>query len=198
MRALVVIAVAYLAGSIPFSNIAAHWRRGVDLRDVGSGTVGGSALFKLTDFGTLSLFGIFEVAKGAVGPLLAGPSAHPVVAADAGGAAVIGHNWSPWLRGAGGRGFAVALGALLVTAWTAAVLLLVGLIVGVIVKQTGLCVFVAELGIVPVATLTTGVAGALAGIAIVVPMLVKRVMGNRPPEVAGVQVYLERLVFDRE
>ena len=46
-----IVALAGLAGSIPFSNLAARVRAGVDLRDVGTGTVSGTALFDVAGFG---------------------------------------------------------------------------------------------------------------------------------------------------
>ena len=63
----------------------------VDLRDVGTGTVSGTALYHVAGFGPLALAGVCDVAKGAVGPLLAG-SDRPELAAVAGGVAVAGHN----------------------------------------------------------------------------------------------------------
>src|SRR5207244_1892983 len=96
----VVLAAGYAAGAIPFSNIAARRARGVDLRAVGTGTVSGTALYRVAGFGPLALAGIFDVAKGAVGPVLAGRD-RPVLAAAGGGLAVAGHNWSPFLAGAG-------------------------------------------------------------------------------------------------
>src|SRR5438270_13312355 len=69
---VVVFGAAYLAGAIPFSNLMARRRRGVDLRTVGSGTVSGTSLYEVAGFGALALAGICDIAKGAVGPLLAG------------------------------------------------------------------------------------------------------------------------------
>ena len=68
----VVVASSYLAGAVPFSNLTARRTRGVDLRDVGNGTVSGTALYQVAGFGPLALGGVLDVAKGAVGPLLAG------------------------------------------------------------------------------------------------------------------------------
>lgn len=197
MDVVVIVVITFLAGSIPFSNIAAQLRKGVDLRDVGSGTIGGSALYKVAGFTTMAGAGIFDVAKGAMGPLLAGGD-RPLLVACAGGAAVIGHNWSPLLRGAGGRGFAPALGVLLVAAWPCAVGLLLGLVVGLLLKQTGLVVFLAELAIAPLAAVTYGGAGALVGSAVAVPMLVKRIMGDRPPASRSVHAYVVRVLFDHD
>jgi glycerol-3-phosphate acyltransferase PlsY len=196
MSAAVVLVVAFVAGSIPFSNLAARLTRGVDLRSVGTGTVSGTSLFRVSGFPALAVAGILDVGKGALGPALAGD--RTTLAAFAGGLAVVGHNWSPFLRGAGGRGVAPALGALLVQAWPGAVLLLGGLVVGKLFRETGLGGFVAEVLLTPVLALLEGPAGAVAGAAIAVPMLVKRIAGNGRPTQSDARTYLTRLLYDRE
>src|SRR5689334_1404264 len=173
MRATTVAGVAFLAGSIPFSNLAARRRAGVDLRDVGTGTVSGTSLYDVAGFGPLAAAGVCEVAKGAVGPLLAGRD-RPVLAAVAGGLAVAGHNWSPFLRGAGGRGLSPTIGALLPRAWPGAVVVLGGMTLGRFARQTGLGSFVAQCALVPFLARTRGRNAALAGACVVVPMFVKR------------------------
>ena len=196
MSAAVVLVVAFVAGSIPFSNLAARLTRGVDLRTVGTGTVSGTSLFRVSGFPALAVAGVLDVGKGALGPALAGDRA--TLAAFAGGLAVVGHNWSPFLRGAGGRGVAPALGALLVQAWPGAVLLLGGLVIGKLFRETGLGGFVAEVLLTPVLALLEGPIGAAAGAAIAVPMLVKRIAGNGRPTHSDARTYVTRLLFDRE
>jgi glycerol-3-phosphate acyltransferase PlsY len=191
-----VLGAAYLAGAIPFSNIAARRTRGVDLREVGTGTVSGTSLYKVAGFVPLAVAGVFEVAKGAVGPVVAGD--RPLLAAIAGGVAVIGHDWSPFLRGAGGRGVAPTLGALLVNAWPGAVLVLVCMLLGWAAKQTGLGTFVGMVALVPVLGVLSGGSGAIAGVAVVVPMFVKRIVGNSRPIESRGPTYMTRLVFDRD
>src|SRR5713226_6576931 len=138
MQAAGILVVAFAAGAIPFSYVAARRARGVDLRRVGTGTVSGTSLYRVAGFGPLAVAGVLDVAKGAAGPALATAAGHPALAALAGGAAVAGHNWSPFLRGAGGRGLSPALGALLVVAWPGTVLLLAGMALGRIVRETGI------------------------------------------------------------
>ena len=196
MSAAGILLLSFLAGSVPFSNIAARRSRGVDLRDVGGGTVSGSSLYRVAGFGPLAVAGCFEVAKGAVGPLLAGDRA--VVAAFAGGLAVAGHNWSPFLRGAGGRGVAPALGALFVNAWPGALILIAGLLGGKLFDQTAVGALVAELALAPVLGLLLGAEAALAGAAIALPMIVKRVVGNTRPSVDRRRVYVHRLLYDHD
>jgi acyl phosphate:glycerol-3-phosphate acyltransferase len=192
-----VVALAGLAGSIPFSNLAARARAGVDLRDVGTGTVSGTALFDVAGFGPLAAAGVCDLAKGAIGPVLAGRD-RPALAAVATGASVVGHNWSPWLRGAGGRGISPALGALVVRNWPGTVTLAIGLAAGRLAKATGLGSFVADVALVPVLHRTKGRAGAMIGAAVVGPLLAKRLMGNRRPDRPGLGVYVHRLVFDSD
>jgi glycerol-3-phosphate acyltransferase PlsY len=192
-----IVLVAFVAGAVPWSNLAARWTHGTDLRAVGSGTVSGTALFRVAGFGPLALAGVLDVAKGALGPLLAGD--RPVLAAVAGGAAVVGHDWSPFLRGAGGRGIAPALGALLVTAWPGTVLLVGALVVGRALRRTGLACFVAEVALAPVLAVTSGRHGALAGGLVAAPMLLKRALGNPGPDrCPGRRAVLHRLLFDHE
>ena len=149
------IAIGFAAGSVPFSNVVARWRAGVDLRAVGNGTVSGSGLYEVAGFGPLAAVGLFELAKGALGPALAGRQ-HPAIAALAGAAAVAGHNWSPFLGGAGGRGISPAIGALLVTAPAGSGVLLAGLAVGKLAGETALGSFIADLVLVPVAARVHG------------------------------------------
>lgn len=191
------IAASFLAGAIPFSNLMARRARRVDLREVGSGTVSGTALYKVAGFGPLATAGVADVAKGSVGPLLAGPD-RPALAAVAGGAAVAGHNWSPFLGGAGGRGISPAVGALLVGNWPGSAVLLAGLAGGKLAGQTGVGSFVADVALVPVLDRTRGRSGVMAGLAVLVPMIIKRVMGNARPPRPGLRAYLRRLLVDND
>lgn len=191
------LAVAFLAGSIPFSNIAARRLRRVDLRDVGSGTVSGTSLFAVAGFLPLAAAGIVEVAKGSVGPVLAGRD-RPALAAVAGGCAVAGHNWSPWLGGAGGRGLSPAVGALLPRHPVGSALILGGMAGGRLAGETAVGCAVADLALVPVLSATGGRAGRQAAWGVLVPMVAKRLLGNRLPERRHWSVWACRLLYDRD
>jgi acyl phosphate:glycerol-3-phosphate acyltransferase len=198
VQAAAILVVAFVAGAIPFSYLAARRTHGVDLRQGGTGTVSGSALYRVAGFGPLAAAGVLDVAKGAAGPGLAALAGRPALAAIAGGVAVVGHNWSPFLRGAGGRGISPALGALLVVAWPGAVLLLAGMILGKFIHETALGALIAQIALTPVLAVTHGAVGALAGVVIAVPMIVKRVVGNSRPAPPRGQTYLTRLLYDRD
>jgi acyl phosphate:glycerol-3-phosphate acyltransferase len=191
-----IVLCAFVAGSIPFSNLVARFTKGVDLRDTAYGTVSGTSVYRVAGFWALVVSGILDVAKGALAPALAGDDM--VLAAIAGGIAVVGHNWSPFLRGKGGRGIAPALGALAVIAWPGVIVVLGCLVLGKAIGETGLGGFAGEIALAPVLALTNGACGALAGGAVAVPMLAKRMLGNGRPQNPGLEPYLRRLLFDRD
>lgn len=188
--------VAFFAGAIPFSNLIAQRVKGIDLRDTPYGTVSGTSIYRVAGFWPLAISGILDMAKGALGPLLAGD--RWLLAVIAGGLAVVGHNWSPFLRGLGGRGVAPALGALAVTAWPGVPLLLGSLVLGKAIRETGLGGFFGEVALVPVLAITNGTHGAVAGAVVAVPMLVKRMFANSRPAEPGAAPYVRRLLFDRD
>jgi acyl phosphate:glycerol-3-phosphate acyltransferase len=198
VQAAAILVLSFAAGAIPFSYVAGRRAGGVDLRRVGTGTVSGGALYRVAGFGPMAAAGVLDVAKGAAGPALATAAGQPALAAVAGGVAVAGHNWSPFLRGAGGRGISPALGALLVVAWPGTVLLLAGMIVGKAFGETAVGALVAEVALTPVLAVTHGAVGALAGVAIAIPMLVKRVVGNAPARPPRGRTYRNRILYDRD
>jgi glycerol-3-phosphate acyltransferase PlsY len=190
-----VLVTSYVAGAIPFAQILARLKSTTDLRDHGIGTVSASALKDVAGIGPVITAGVLDVAKGTIGPLLAGPRQRPSLAAIAGAAAVTGHNWSPFLGGAGGRGISPAMGALLVTAPQGAAVLLTGLAAGRILGETALGALAADAALIPILS-TRGRAGAVAAAAVLIPMLVKRLVGNR--RAATPSTYLYRLLLDRD
>ena len=194
------IAIGFAAGAVPFSGLAARLVAGVDLRRRGSGTVSGTGLYEVAGFGPLALAGSLDVAKGALGPVLAGPRRRPLVAALAAGAAVAGHNWSPLHGGAGGRGLSPALGATLAVAPEGTVVLGAAMGAGRLLRQTALVSLLGIGSLLPVLWRRRGLPGLALAVALAVPMIGKRLSGNRPlprgPERA--RTMWSRFLFDRD
>lgn len=118
---------AYLLGSMPTAYLAGRWLRGVDVRDYGSGNVGGNNAGNVIGPWARIVVGLIDIAKAAVPAWLAlGPLDLGVgIAVLAGLCATIGHDWSIFLGFNGGRGISGILGTLLVVfPWGAAFLLL--------------------------------------------------------------------------
>jgi len=196
LPAPVVLALSYGLGAIPFSHLMTR-RRGVDLRGVGTGTVSGTGVFRTVGAASGFTAGIADLLKGSVGPLLAGPD-RPFLAAAAGGTSVIGHNWSMFLGGAGGRGVSTAMGALLPTAPAGSGLILAGLALGRAAGESAIGCAVADAALVPVLRRSGGRAAAAAGAAVVVPMIAKRLAGNAPAKPPYLRTYAARLLLDRD
>ena len=77
------LATSYIVGAIPFAQIVARLTSATDLREQGSGTVSASSLNDVAGVGPVVVAGLLDVAKGTVGPLLAGTEQRPTLAAIA-------------------------------------------------------------------------------------------------------------------
>ena len=106
--------LAFLVGSIPFGVLLGR-ARGVDVRQIGSGNIGATNVWRALGptWGLLSF--ALDVGKGVAGPLIGRLLVHPPVEwaiAACGIAAVLGHIFSPFLGFKGGKGISTSLGAL--------------------------------------------------------------------------------------
>ncbi len=116
--ALVVVATAYLAGSIPFGLVIAR-ARGVDIRSLGSGNIGATNVARNLGKKLGLVVLLTDALKGAL-PMLAArwlaldAKVSPYLYVAVGLAAVLGHCFPIWLRFRGGKGVATALGVFLV------------------------------------------------------------------------------------
>lgn len=104
--------LGYLLGAVPFALLIGRMV-GVDLRNQGTGNVGAGNLTKLAGLPYGVAAAVLDGLKGLVPVLMARRLgvAEGVVAAG-GVAAVIGHNWSIYLRSRSGRGMATSVGVM--------------------------------------------------------------------------------------
>ena len=123
-----VVVIAYLLGSIPIGLIIGKLKRGVDIREYGSGKTGATNVMRTlgTKLGVLTL--VLDVVKGGGAVMLAavivdggsgsftigGVSVHwqHVAQVAAGLAAIAGHNWPIFAKFKGGRGVTAYFGTL--------------------------------------------------------------------------------------
>jgi len=109
-----VLICAYLIGSFPSAYLAGRFRRGIDIREVGSRNVGAMNVFYKVGFVTGLLVLAVDIGKGAAAVALARWLGVPmIVELFAGVAAVIGHSFPVWLKFRGGRGGATIIGILI-------------------------------------------------------------------------------------
>lgn len=111
---LVLLAVGYLLGSIPFGVLIARGAGGVDLRRVGSGNIGATNVLRAVGKGAAALTLLGDIGKGALAVALARRTGvGDAVVAAAGLAAVLGHLFPVWSGFRGGKGVATTLGVVL-------------------------------------------------------------------------------------
>ena len=106
---------AYLLGSIPFGFLITHFSTKKNILKIGWEKTSGSNVFKNIGKWQGILTGLLDAAKGFIAVWLAQKiGLSPEIQALSGVAAVCGHNWSCFLKFAGGRGIGTFLGAALV------------------------------------------------------------------------------------
>lgn len=112
MKALLLASLAFLLGSLPTGLLIAKVR-GVNLKETGSGNIGATNVLRTTGKGPALLTLIGDSAKGAVAVLIARYFGAGVFFEGVVGlCAVLGHNFSLFLKFRGGKGVATSLGVL--------------------------------------------------------------------------------------
>jgi glycerol-3-phosphate acyltransferase PlsY len=188
---------AYLLGSIPFAQVFGRIR-GVDLRYVGSGNVGAGNLTRVAGWPWGLAAGVCDGLKGLFPVLLAQNAGFGKGAAGMIGLmAVIGHNWSIFMRGRSGRGLATSVGVLVIldpvllvwtTGWSVAGWKIGGGVAGFL-----------GWGLLPIVSATMGRSAneslillALSGV-----LMIRRMQGN-PESRRGVRPAMRRAIFDTD
>ncbi|HLZ45555.1 MAG TPA: glycerol-3-phosphate 1-O-acyltransferase PlsY [Gemmatimonadales bacterium] len=114
------IVASYLLGATPTSYIAGKLGRGIDLREHGSKNLGATNVYRMLGWKYAIPVAFFDIAKGAVPVLFfsgwGGAAEHPWLPVALGGAAVLGHMFSPYVSFKGGKGVATAAGMFLALA----------------------------------------------------------------------------------
>ncbi len=200
---------AYLLGSVPTAYLIAKWKRGIDIRQYGSGNVGASNVSAVVSKRWSIPVTVFDIGKGAltvwVAQRLELGAAEQVTV---GIITVIGHNWPIFLRFQGGRGIFTTLGVITMLSPRLGLIVLVVSYALAPLQQLSLGVFLAlvslpifswflsqPLGIEARLPLTLGLAVlALIG-------LLKRLLAPRTAlseSVPPVKLFFNRILFDRD
>jgi glycerol-3-phosphate acyltransferase PlsY len=137
---VLVVFVAYLLGSIPSAFIVTRLMKGVDIREAGDGRLGAASTYRRVGLAGAITAGLMDLGKGAAAVLFAQWLGLPLwVLILAGLAAVVGHNWSIFLRFQGGKGALTIYGVLAsLMFWQLLVALALGGIFYLITHRTGM------------------------------------------------------------
>jgi glycerol-3-phosphate acyltransferase PlsY len=200
----------YLMGAIPAAYLAARWSRRIDIRQYGSGNVGGANLVKVSARWLAVMVVIFDIGKAMPAVWVAhlvGLDLNQQLAI--GIASIIGHNWPVFLRFNGGRGIATIMGVALITPlvndlipWSfiafMAIMIINVLTVRNIPVGIGICV-----AVMPIVSWAVDepLALTLAFVAMFIIMVIRRLTPPRTPDSASVttgELLLNRFLFDRD
>lgn len=122
------VVAAFLVGSVNPATMIARLL-GKDLATSGSGNPGATNAGRVLGRKWGIVVGVLDVLKGLVPTFVAGHLFGAHAAYAVGVAAVLGHIWSPFLKGRGGKGVATTLGVILgVHPWVALVVVVVFLL----------------------------------------------------------------------
>tara|TARA_Y100001970_G_scaffold293884_1_gene444273 strand:+ start:2710 stop:3300 length:591 start_codon:yes stop_codon:yes gene_type:complete len=106
--------LSYLIGSIPSGFIVGKLLKGVDLRELGSGSTGATNVLRQIGKKAALFVFLFDVFKGAIVVIISRKLQLPeFVQVACGLSAVTGHIWPLWLKGKGGKAVATGLGMFL-------------------------------------------------------------------------------------
>lgn len=137
LESLGIILLGYLLGGFPTAYLVSKWRLGKDIRSVGNRNPGAGNVSREVGrtFGVLVF--VVDAAKGMVavfvGQRLGAPDIALYIAAFV---AILGHNFSPFLKFSGGKGAATAIGVSALLMWqVTAVAAVVGVVMLVLTRH---------------------------------------------------------------
>ena len=192
-----ICAVGYLIGGIPVGWLLVRWQRfGLDVRRYGSGNIGTSNVYRHAGFDVAVIVGPLQFAQG-LAPVLAARLLGFAVGVQVLVAActVFGNGWPVYLRFNGGRGVAVATGAVGPLTIAGFIGLLMCYAWGAIRGRIALAVAVAFVILPVVAFFFNGAMVAVGCAAILVLLMLRRLEGL--PDDARVYGHFWRRLFER-
>jgi len=115
MITLLVAAIAYLLGAIPFGYLLVKWTTGADVRAAGSGNIGATNVLRTTGRAAGVATLLLDIGKGYLAVWIAGRlSEHGAIAMSVAALAVMaGHAYPVFLKFQGGKAVASFVGAFL-------------------------------------------------------------------------------------
>jgi acyl phosphate:glycerol-3-phosphate acyltransferase len=114
---ILLLALGYLCGSIPFGLLLSRWAGLGDIRKIGSGNIGATNVLRTGNKKIAALTLLCDGLKGYVPVLAASIYATPEAMIAAGLAALAGHLFPVWLKFKGGKGVATGLGVTFGWSW---------------------------------------------------------------------------------
>lgn len=115
MMPVLVLAIAYLLGAVPFGYLLVKWKTGQDVRSSGSGNIGATNVLRTTGRAAGIVTLLLDIAKGFVAVWVAArlTDSSPLWTSMAALAVMAGHAFPVFLKFRGGKAVASFIGAFL-------------------------------------------------------------------------------------
>jgi glycerol-3-phosphate acyltransferase PlsY len=155
VKILLLTALAYLLGSIPFGLLLTRAAGLGDIRNIGSGNIGATNVLRTGKRGLAAATLLLDGGKGAVAVLIARHFGFPAPLC-AGFAVFLGHLFPVWLRFHGGKGAATGLGVLLAEAFPVGLIACASWLAVVFLLRMSSAATLAAFAIAPLAALALG------------------------------------------
>ena len=153
---IILFVLAYLAGSIPFGLVVGKLFYGVDVRQQGSGNVGTTNVYRVLGKKAGTVVMICDILKGYIPAAIAAALFTPWAAIFIAAAPVVGHIYSIFLKGRGGKGIATGAGVVLALVPLAFLIILTTWIVLILVTRYVSVASLVAAVLVPVLTIAWG------------------------------------------
>lgn len=129
MTVVLIVAICYTMGAIPFGLVIGKLTGHIDVRQLGSGNTGVTNVLRTAGVWPAIIVLLLDSGKGALAVLLARMmEPMPINEVIAAVSVLLGHNWSMFLGFQGGKGTATGIGALLaISPLCGAIVLVIGL-----------------------------------------------------------------------
>jgi len=190
------IIIGYLLGSIPFGYLVTLFSARKNILEIGWRKTSGSNVFKNVGKWQGLATGLLDIGKGALAVWLAQKFGLSVpIQALCGVAAVTGHNWSCFLKFAGGRGIGTLIGAFLILSPTILGFSVIFLVVLALVWNAaiGTIVFLAAAALIAAYLGQSATVGILPLVSLL-PVFIKRLSPIN--ELRNKEIIKNRLIFD--
>ena len=170
---LLLFALGYLLGSIPFGLLLTRFGGKGDIRGIGSGNIGATNVLRTGSKGLAAATLLLDILKGALAVWIAQRFFSVVPGGDlaAAAGAVVGHMYPVWLMFRGGKGVATFLGVLLVLWPTGALIFAATWVIALLILRFSSVAGMAAAASAPVSAIAFGVEPLfplLAGLALLV------------------------------
>ncbi|TBR21586.1 glycerol-3-phosphate acyltransferase [bacterium] len=169
------ILASYVSGGVPTGFFLARALKGIDIREHGSGNPGAANVYRVVGpvagLATLA----FDAAKGFAPVFLAArfaPEHGGWLPAACGGAAIVGHDWSPFLGFGGGKGVATTAGVFAALCPKALLVSYSAFVAGALLTEHISVGSMAASGVFPLAAAAAGADAATLGLAAPAALLI--------------------------